>query len=475
MGNRTKFYVDIMATHPEVTGSCIFCNVCFPDGRRVKFLVDCGLFQEERYEDYNLDFPFKAGNIDFVVLTHNHIDHIGRIPLLKKLGFNKKIYATYPTSRFMSNALYDTERIIKKWAKKKNKRQLFVKEDVADSLNLVQPCDYFESVEVDPNIKVTFFKNAHLVGASIVLFQLSYPNKEDINLLFTGDYNEKDKNIFIDVPSLPDWVKDLKLTVVQESTYGYKDSVEVEKCFANNIEKACKEDKTIIIPVFSLGRAQEILYHLKCLQEEGKISLSIPIYLDGKLAIKYTNLYLNDPNLGLKDDMKDFLPKHFKFVDYDTREELVRDHHNPKVIVTTSGMGSFGPAQRYIPIFLKDENTLIHFTGYTTEGTLGQRLRDANEGELVSVSGLLVKKEAEVKFTAEFSSHAKADQMIDFLKQFSQLRFVLVNHGENKSKEIFSERIYNEVSPKGIGIMNRDYMFRVDSYGFVKSIPTKLR
>ena len=311
--------------------------------------------------------------------------------------------------------------------------------------------------------------NGHLMGASSILVQISWEEYETINLFFTGDYNNK--NMFFDVPDLPDWVLELPLTLVQESTYGDMDSYEVTSCFKQNVLKCLEHGGTVVAPVFSLGRSQEILYEVKCMQDDGSLDVNVPIYFDGKLGIRYTTLYLKD-GLDIKEDMKNFLPKNLTFVDKVNRGEVLTSTM-PKIILTTSGMGSYGPAQVYIPEYLTRRNSLIHFTGYTTEGTLGARLKEAEVGTAVQIGGTLVKKYAQVEYTTEYSAHAKADEMIDFLKKFKHLKLVLVNHGETKTKEIFADRIINEVETKRVGILGCGYFFRVNPYGLVKSLSTK--
>ena len=207
------------------------------------------------------------------------------------------------------------------------------------------------------------------------------------------------------------------------------------------------------------------------MQNSGLLSRDIPIYFDGKLAIKYTNLYLND-ELGIKEEMKDFLPDNLTFVDKSTRMDIISDH-KCKIIVTTSGMGSYGPAQTYIFEYITRKNALIHFTGYTAEGTLGRKLKDAEVNGPVEISGALFKKRATVEYTTEFSDHAKADEMISFLKQFNDLKLVLVNHGESETKSEFCTRIIEEVDVKNVGNLGREYFFRINPYGLVKTLSTK--
>jgi RNA-metabolizing metallo-beta-lactamase len=469
MGSKERFYVDIMAVHPEVTGSCNLVVVKYPNDETCRFIVDCGLFQEKEYEELNQNFPFNADSIHFCLVTHNHVDHIGRIPLLCKEGFSGKIYASSPTTYLMPLALRDTGKVLKDLSKRKHCKELFSETDISLALNCLVSCQFGETIQIDEHIKATFFKNGHLIGAALILVQISFPEQQTINLLFTGDYHKD--NMFLDVNPLPYWVKDLNLTIIQESTYGYMDSDQSIACFKQNVIAAIQEGKTVISLVFSLGRSQEILYVLKMMQEEGVLDKAIPIYFDGKLAFAYTELYKKDV-LGIKEEMTDFIPDGLVYVSKELRPTLITDR-NTKIIVTTSGMGSYGPAQCYLPEYLTRKNALIHFTGYVAEGTLGRSLMDTPYNSIVSVGGVVLNKKAEVVYTSEFSAHAKADEMIEFLQQFNHLKLVLVNHGQTIVKEQFSKRILSEVESKHVGILSRDYFFRVNGYGLIKSLGTK--
>lgn len=399
------------------------------------------MFQERKYDELNNELPFDPEKVDFCLITHTHVDHIGRLPYMVKKGFYRPIYVTETTNKLLPLALNDSFKVLSSVSKRKNVK-----------------CLYSEA-------------NGHLVGAALILVQISYPEYEDINLLFTGDYNNK--NMFFNVNPIPKWILELPLTVIQESTYGDMDSTEIKEIFKENIKKCIESDGTVLTLVFSLGRAQEILYELKCMQENCELDSNIPIYFDGKLAIRYTNLYIKD-GLGIKPEMKDFLPQNLTFVDNESRSDVLKST-SKKIIVTTSGMGSYGPAQVYIPEYISRSNTLIHFTGYTAEGTMGGKLKNAETGSMVEVGGLIAKKRANVEYTTEYSAHAKADEMIEFLKQFKNLKLVLVNHGESQTKNIFAERIVEEVDAKRVGLLGREYFFRIDSYGLVKTLSTKFQ
>ena len=170
--------------------------------------------------------------------------------------------------------------------------------------------------------------------------------------------------------------------------------------------------------------------------------------------------------------MKDFLPENLTFVSKENRNEVL-DSKDKKIIVTTSGMGSYGPAQLYIPEYIRRKGALIHFTGYTAEGTLGANLKNAEFGETVEFGGCLLVKRANVEYTNEYSAHAKSDEMIEFLKQFEDLKLVLINHGETKSKKEFSKKVLNEIDTKDVGLLGREYFFRINPYGLVKTLSTK--
>lgn len=472
MGSKDRFKVDIQTLNNGVTGSCNFCVVKFPDGSTSRFVVDCGLFQGvDEEKDFNKDFPFNEENIDFVLVTHNHVDHVGRLPLLCKNGFDGKIYSSIPTSKLLPLALYDSCKVVKDVYTRKHEEILYRDTDVQKALSQLEGVPYSQSINVAEHIKATFFKNGHLVGAACILVEISFPSEEkNINIFFTGDFNNK--NVFFDVDAIPSWVLELPLTVVQESTYGSINSDSIVVCFEKNILSALENNNTIVIPVFSLGRSQEILHIIKDMQEQGKIDSSIPIYFDGKLARRYTELYLKN-DIDIKEEMVDFLPANIVYVDSVIRE-LVLEDTDSKIIVTTSGMGSYGPAPQYISTFIRQKNALIHFTGYTAEGTLGHRLKTTPIGETVQVAGVFVEKQATVEYTPEFSAHAKADEMIDFLKQFRKINFLLINHGEPEVKESFAKQILKEkINVKDIGIASREYFFRISPYRLVKTLPTK--
>ena len=156
MGKSERFYADVMAMHPEVTGSCNLVIVKLPNGETIRFVVDCGLFQEREYEELNSTLPFYPEKVEFAVVTHNHVDHTGRLPFMVKNGFDKALYTTKTTCQLLPLALYDSYKVLKDVAKRKNRSYLYSEADVEKTLSLLKPCQFAETIEVSQNVKITF-------------------------------------------------------------------------------------------------------------------------------------------------------------------------------------------------------------------------------------------------------------------------------------------------------------------------------
>jgi metallo-beta-lactamase family protein len=279
--------------------------------------------------------------------------------------------------------------------------------------------------------------------------------------------------MFFDVRPIPDWVSSLPLTIITESTYGYMKKSEIQYVFDENIIKATREKREILIPVFSFGRYQEVAYTIRLLQDKGLIDKGYPVYGVGKLGMKYTLWYKND-GLDNRDESRDFLPYDFQDISGNAavQDEII---HNgkPRIILATGGMGSHGPSQDILPYFLPNKNAVIHFAGYCAEGTLGRKIYETWQGEMVEYNGIpTVEKNATIYFTNEFSKHAHQDELLHFLNQFENKLLVLTNHGEKESQKILSRLIETETYSKDVSIMG-SYLYRINSHGLVKCYPNK--
>ncbi len=464
-------YCDIMALHPEVTGSCIFCVVRLPNGEKFKFLVDCGLYHEKKYQELNKTLPFYADDLAFVLVTHNHVDHTGRLPLLAKKGYPGKYYASQDTCKLLPLALEDCGRILESAAEGKNEKPIYGESEICNVISHLQPITMGEQFQPHENVTVTAIQNNHLIGAVSYLVQISYEGFENINIFFTGDL--KENNLFLEDTSVPKWIRELPVTLITESTYGDTKTLG-QPVFKRNVARAINKGGNVIIPVFSLGRVQEVLYTLKEMQKEKLLDPRIPIYLDGKLAIAYTKMFLNG-SLSIKSSMVEFLPENFHFIDGNikTKRRAIKDSQEPKIILCSSGMGTHGIASSYIQHYVKEKDALIHFSGYCTEGTVGDRLKEVENGTDVYLNGRMVRKEATVEYTDEFSGHIRENDLIDYLSKFSQIKLLIINHGEAETKEQFGRDVKREISPKDIFILDRENAVRINAYGFDKSFKSK--
>ncbi|MDD2375938.1 MAG: MBL fold metallo-hydrolase [Clostridia bacterium] len=469
MGTKSKFFVDVMSLNEEVTGSCHLCVVKMPNHETIKFIVDCGLFQESEYYKYNYTLPFNPDELNFALITHNHTDHIGRLPLLAKLGFRNDIYTTELTRILMYESLKDSCSILSQVAKRNNTKPLYDADDLKITLGLVKEIPYYKEIQVHTNVKVRFLDNGHLIGASMILVKITYPGEEDINMLFTGDYSSN--STFFNVGRISKKIFNLNLTVIQESTYATTYTDSIVEIFEENILKAVSENKTIIVPVFSLSRAQEIMLKIKNIQDSGKLDKTIPVYLDGKLSIKYTNIY-SKYSYMFKDTAKNFFPENFSFVDKELRADLITNT-KCKIILTSSGMGSYGPAPLYINNYISSENALIHFIGYPAKGTLSRKLKNAKKDDFVKIGGVVKQKKCDIEYTTEFSSHAKLDEILTFLKQFSNINLLLVNHGEHDCKENLAKQVIVNNLCKDVAIESRSTFYRINNNGLLKELTTK--
>lgn len=479
--SKSRCFVDIMASNAGVTGTCHVLPIKLPNKEECKIAIDCGMFQGnvngknddgDIIDKLNRNLIFDPSTLDALLISHNHIDHTGRIPLLCKKGFRGKIYLSEDTKTLLPYALNDSCSVLNNLAEMRNTKALYNESDVSQALSQTESLHFKRKTKINDYTTVTLFQNGHLIGAALILVQIKYPGENQINLLFTGDWNNK--NVFLDVQKLPEWVLDLPLTVIIESTYGTSNSSDVHECLADNVARCIRSGGTVVIPAFALGRFQEILYLVKEMQRQKYLSSDISIWGDGKLGISYTKLMLEGRVL-VKPSMMDFLPDNFNFVDKPTRNKLLVDTSS-KIIVTTSGSGSYGPAIAYIPEYAKRKNAQIHFTSlFTPEGSLAYKLKNTQKGEAVDIGGRKIILQADTFYTGEISAHAKGDELIEFLKKFKNLQYVLVNHGEPDVKEKFSDRILKEIDVKEVGILNRDYVFRIGAYGLEKTINTKYK
>ena len=379
----------------------------------------------------------------------------------------------------MSAALNNTAEILSSSIQKNSKRKVIVDssipifdsskplydlDDVSYAMENVIGKDYNQTFKVNEHISVTLLKNGHTLGSACILVTISYKGQKPIYALFTGDYSPE--NMFFDVNDIPKKIKDLPISIITESTYGTTSKKSIKHIFDDLVINSVKNKETLIITLFAFGRMQEVKYKLMKLQEKNLLDKNIKIYCDGKLSYKYDEIFLSHID-ELK--IKDFLPKNIHQInDYNERNALLSDR-TCKIILTTSGMGNYGPAQVYLPYYISRPKCTIIFGGYTAENTLGRKLQDVRDNDIFELNGVMTTKKASVHSINELSSHAKQEDLLQFLQKFSNLKLVLINHGENHVKESFAKKIVEDINPKNVAILGPENYIRIGAHGLIKS------
>ena len=462
-----RIYVDLSDEKSGVTGTCQLLDMYFPektcgaDGytSNIAGIVDCGSFQgEDDDELLNSSFNFDVTKPEFGILTHGHLDHYGRYPFAIKNGFQAPIFTTYVTKTFLREVfLADCLKIEKRHAKKKGIEPAYTELETQKMCDYMVGCAYHKKVKYNDNISIYFFDNGHVPGAVVTLIQLTYPGYEDVNLVISGDYN--DHNTFFKVNPLPQWVYNLpNLTIIIESTYGNTKISDLSPtCFIKNVVKALKDNKTVIVPAFSFVRTQEVDYALKEAQDVGILDTKYPIYNDGKTSIGCTKLFLEGV-FKMYPHTKDFLPQNLTFVEDKELRKFLKHDNTPKIIVASSGMGSYGPSQNYIDRFSVNPNALIHATGHLSPNSKLGMLRESNDIEATFCD------------TDEFSAHAKLEALKGFIKPFNHenLKSIDVTHGEPNVKDDFSKDLEETFSIK-THVLSANVTFRITSDGIVQT------
>jgi metallo-beta-lactamase family protein len=378
----------------EVTGSCILIET-----EETNFLVDCGMFQGHGSYDKNLDdFGFDPKKIDFILLTHAHLDHCGRIPKLIQNGFKGKIYSTPATKDLAMIILEDSLRIFEK----DGRVPLFNRTDLEKTRNYFSYCDYDDEVNLG-SVKFIARDAGHILGSCI--FEVFIEGKK---IVFSGDIGNNDQPLVRDTYSI-----DSADVVFVESTYGgrihEKRSLGIDK-FNNTIADVVNKGGILLIPSFSIERTQELLYYFNDLIENKKIPF-VKIFLDSPLAIKATRIYEKYSDL-FDEDAQKLISKGDDVFDFDGFKESknirqsmrIIKEDDPKIILAGSGMCSGGRMPYYLLHYLSDKNTTVLFVSFQAEGTLGRDIE--RKGKSVKIGERNIALNARIEKIESFSSHA---------------------------------------------------------------------
>ena len=445
-----------------VTGSCHCLEVC---GKRV--LVDCGLQQggDERDEQ---KFPFLPGEIDYVIITHAHIDHTGRLPLLVKEGFHGSIHATRLTGQLMSIMLRDSAHIQEsdaKWENQKGKRAgrepvepLYTLADAEAAISLVQVCEYGEEVTLCDGISFRMVDAGHLLGSASVEIRCT-EGGESKTIVFSGDIGNVQQPIIRDPQFLTraDYV-------VMESTYGDRNHENAGGGYAEDLawilEETFRKGGNVIIPSFAVGRTQELLYFMREIKERGLVPSdpNFMICVDSPLAAEATRIFSGNLHGYLDEEALEVVRKGHLF-DVDnlhlsqTSEEskMLNQDTRPKVIISASGMCDAGRIRHHLKHNLWREECTIVFVGFQAVGSLGRALVEGKKN--VRLFGEDVAVRAKIVNFKGLSSHADRDHLLDWVDHFDpRPDHVFVVHGEAEVAAKFAsdlrERGYDAHAPE---------------------------
>lgn len=433
----------------QVTGSAHL--ITLKDG--FKILLDCGLYQgnDKEMKDFNSNWEFEPTEVNCVILSHSHIDHSGRLPKLIRDGYKGPIYCTHATRSLCAIMLLDSafiqERDASYWNKKnkgkKRREPLYDKNDVKETMERFVTFGYGRTFEVYPGVKATFRDAGHILGSASVHLSIKDKNGDVTKVGFTGDIGRPNRPILRD-PQIMDPVDYL----ICESTYGAKEHEsapkEIEKLLSI-IQRTCVEKKgKLIIPAFSVGRTQEIVYIMDQLENAGRLP-RIPVYVDSPLAVNATTIFGAHPECYdaelssyILKDPNPFGFNNLKYIKEVKDSKRLNNSRKPCVIVSSSGMANAGRVKHHIFNNISKARNTILIVGYCAPQTPGGRLRDG--AEYLKLYGVKKKVKAEVETMDSFSAHADRSEISDFVRnQRKSLKKLFLVHGEIERQKSLRE------------------------------------
>ena len=473
-----------------VTGSNFLVEAA---GKR--FLVDCGMYQgkaELEMENYN-PFDYNPAEIDFMLLTHAHIDHSGRIPKLYNEGFKGPIYAHKATCDLCGIMLPDSGHIQEMESEWKNKKRirkgesplppLYTAEDAINSQELFVPVKYDEIIQIDENINVRFNDAGHMLGSSIIEIWVKEDGKET-KAVFSGDLGNND----IPLLSSPTMI-DTADYLVMESTYGSRLHIknnQKAELFLNIVSETIDNGGTVVIPSFAVGRTQEILYELNKIKENTndaefmrkyKTLMKVPVYVDSPLAISATEIFKQNTEL-FDDEIKEEMergdnPLEFpglKFTQTADESKALNENSESSIIISASGMCDVGRIKHHLKHNIWNPNSTILFVGYQAPGTLGYSI--VNGAKKVTIFGEEFAVNARIEYIEGYSGHADQEWLMNFVYSFiSKPTHIFLVHGEEESQEVLRDKI---LEGTGIGVTIPEYGETYELTGETKLV-NKLR
>lgn len=445
MANRIQF----CGAAQTVTGSR---HLITTNGKKI--LVDCGLFQGRReIRERNWEpFPISPHEIDAIVITHAHTDHIGYLPVLVRHGYQGPIYSTKATLGLARISLPDSGRLQEEDARYRNKHgytrhkpalPLYTEKDAYACLKLFQTVKYRTETNLPGKAIFRYSPAGHILGSAFV--ELFFENGERI--VMSGDVGRYDTPLIKD-PCCIDFGEYL----VMESTYGdrFHEQSDPEAELERVIGRAVREGSAVLMPSFAIGRTQEVLYYIKKLQDAGRIP-RIPIFVDSPMATKATVEYLNqteehdeEAKLAFQQNDNPIEPDLLEFVRDRETSKMLNSRKGPMIVIAGSGMANGGRIIHHLLHRIENPSTALVFTGYQAEGTLGREILDG--AKEVEIFGRRVQVNATVERLHALSAHADQGEMMQWLSGFKQPpKKTFLVHGEPNAQAVFRERIVREL------------------------------
>ena len=435
-----------------VTGSCHCLEV---NGKRI--LIDCGL-QQGRDEIDNRELPFAPNTIDYVLITHAHIDHSGRVPMLVRLGFSGEIWTTRLTADLLEIMLADSAHIQESDAEYENRKNqragrslvepIYTTEDAMRTMDYVHTCEYNQKVEICEGVTATFTDAGHLLGSASITMELT-ENGVSKTIVFSGDIGNTNQPIIRD----PILLKKADY-VVMESTYGDRNHQEVWSYtseLAKVIDRTLGRGGNVVIPAFAVGRTQELLYFIREIKDKGMVKSDpdFPVYIDSPLAKKATTIftgdlrgYLDEAALELvQDGTHMFNFTNLRMTETSEESKMLNMDPTPKVIISASGMCDAGRIRHHLKHNLWRPECTVVFVGYQGEGTLGRTLLEGVKS--VKLFGEEIAVHAQIVNFQGLSSHADRNHLLSWIQaiQAPKPQHVFVVHGDREVAPFFAKTI----------------------------------
>lgn len=433
-----------------------------------KFLVDCGMWQgKSDLEEENFqEFEFNPKEIDFVLLTHAHIDHSGRIPKLYKEGYRNKIYAQKATCDLCAIMLPDSGHIQEQESEWKNRKRirkgeeprepLYTAEEAVRCLEVFEPVKYDEIIEITPQIHARFNDAGHMLGSSIIEVWVE-ENGRQLKTVFSGDLGNSD----IPLLSEPTMIEDADY-LVMESTYGsrlHMRNDQKAELFLDIVSETLDNGGTVVIPSFAVGRTQEILFEIDKLkntrqdeefERKYRTLMKAPVYVDSPLAISATEVFKENMELFDEETQNEISkgdnPLEFpglKFTMTADESKALNEDPTPSIIISASGMCDVGRIKHHLKHNLWNPKSTILFVGYQAPGTLGYNI--VNGAKTVKIFGEEIAVNARVEYIEGYSGHADQEGLMNFIYSFIQKpKHIFLVHGEEESQEVLKEKIETE-------------------------------